>query len=278
METSVNSSNRLRGKGSKEVPPRAFHRDQRDVIRYKWLTLSYLFVIYAVLGLTLAEWAPVWLIWLVIPPSYVRSALSTHELMHICKATQVSWVHRLMMILETPICLGYREHRDIHLRHHRYPATERDPEFFQIRGGHLRALASAMLAPEWYLVLYLREKGASGKFLAEASVRFGGFFLALWLNPSVFLWYWITIRVSAGVCAYMFHHLLHYRKGGYGTFRFEPSRALDGILRVLMGTESVQILYEHPAHHAWQQVKAGCLPELSVDNHLGKHPIATAVR
>jgi fatty acid desaturase len=206
---------------------------------------------------------PVWSICLLIPILYVRSALSAHELMHICPAKKVSFVHRLMMVLETPIGLGYREYRDIHIRHHRYAATGRDPEYFQIRGPHMRALATAMLAPEWSFVKYARDKGLSRDFVPEAAVRFSLFVLACWLNPVVFFVYWITIRLSAGFSAFMFHHLLHYRQGRYGTYPLHLPRVGDWVFRSLLGASLVNILYEHPAHHAWQQVKVEYLPDLA---------------
>jgi fatty acid desaturase len=242
--------------------PRAFYRDQADAVRYQRVSLAYLVAIYGLLGVAMAGLAPVWLLVLLVPPLYVRTALSAHELMHVCPAGRVSFVHRLMMILDTPVGLGYREHRDIHMRHHRSPATERDPEFFQIRGGHLRALASSMVSPEWAFVRYLREKRLSRSWAAEASVRAAVFAALAWASPFVFLAYWVVLRASVGVSNFLFHHALHYRAGRYGTFRLEPSARVDRVLRFLLGTESVLILYEHPAHHAWLQVKARCLPDV----------------
>jgi fatty acid desaturase len=242
--------------------PRAFYRDQADAARYQRVSLAYLVAIYGLLGVAMAGLAPVWLLFLLVPPLYVRTALCAHELMHVCPAGRVSFAHRLMMILDTPVGLGYREHRDIHMRHHRSPATERDPEFFQIRGGHLRALASSMVSPEWAFARYARERRLSRPWAIEVSVRAAAFVLLTWLNPSVFLAYWIALRVSIGVSNFLFHHALHYRAGRYGTFRLEPSPAADRVLRVLLGTESVLILYEHPAHHAWLQVKARFLPDI----------------
>jgi fatty acid desaturase len=225
----------------------------------------YLLAIYALLALALARVVPVWTLLVFIPPLYVRSALIAHELMHICKDTQVPLLHRLMMILETPLCLGYREHRDIHLRHHQAAATERDPEYFQIRGGHLRAFAGAMVSPEWSLVHYLREKGSSRTLAAEATVRLTVFAMAAWWNPVVFLVYWVTLRLSVGVSAFVFHHALHYRGGRYGTFRLRPPGLVDRAIRFVLGTEPALILYEHPAHHRWQQVKALRLPDLNIE-------------
>lgn len=242
--------------------PRAFYRDQADAVRYQRVSLAYLVAIYGLLGLAMAGLAPVWLLFLLVPPLYVRTALCAHELMHICPAGRVSFVHRLMMVFDTPVGLGYREHRDIHVRHHQNPATERDPEFFQIRGAHLRALASSMVSPEWAFLRYWRERRLTRAWAAEASIRAAVFAVLAWLNPPVFLAYWIALRASIGVSNFLFHHALHYRDGRYGTFRLEPSPAADRVLRVLLGTESVLILYEHPAHHAWLQVKARCLPDV----------------
>ena len=81
----------------------------------------------------------------------------------------------------------------------------------------------------------------------------------------MFLAYWVTIRLSVGFSAYVFHHALHYRGGRYGTFRLQPPPLVDRVIRLVLGTESALIVYEHPAHHRWQQVKALHLPDLGID-------------
>ena len=258
------------------APPRAYFRGETDVRRYELTGGVYLLAMYVLLALAVTGVIPTWPLFVLIPPLYVRVALTAHELMHICKASQVPLPHRLMMVLETPICLGYREHRDIHLRHHRAAATERDPEFFQIRGGHLRALACAMLSPEWSMVSYLREKGPSRTLVAEASVRLAVFGLAAWWNPGAFLAYWVTLRLSIGFSAYMFHHALHYREGRYGTFRLHLPPLVDRVARLLLGTEATMIVREHPAHHRWQQVKARHLPELAIEANAVEPALAAA--
>jgi hypothetical protein len=242
--------------------PRAFYRDQADAARYKRLSLVHLLAIYGLLGLAMAGLVPAWLLFVLVPPLYVRAALSIHELMHICPVGQVPFLHRLMMVVETPVGLGYREHRDIHVRHHQNPACERDPEFFQIRGGHLRALASSMVSPEWAFVRYWREKRLTRPWGAEAALRATVFVALAWANPVVFLAYWVTLRATVGVSNFLFHHALHYRAGRYGTFRLELPAPVDRVLRVLLGAELVLILCEHPAHHAWLQVKARYLPDI----------------
>jgi hypothetical protein len=172
----------------------------------------------------------------------------------------VPWLHRLMMAIESPTCLGYREHRDIHLRHHRHCATEDDPEFFQIKGGHFRAFAAAMVSPEWMFVDYVRAKGMSRALLAEAGIRCGVFAVALAANPVAFAWYWGALRASIGISQYAFHHALHQRDGQLGTFAMHLPAPVERLLRLVVGAECVHILVEHPAHHAWQVVKPDQLP------------------
>ena len=80
------------------------------------------------------------------------------------------------MIFESPMCLGYREHRAIHFAHHRFAATDRDPERYQIVGGAIQAaFANAMISPERGFIHWVREHGVSRPLAAEMTVRFIGF-------------------------------------------------------------------------------------------------------
>jgi fatty acid desaturase len=245
------------------VPLRSLFRGFDDVRRYTWQSGWSLIALYALLAAALAGVLPPWVLAVVVPPLYVRSALNVHELMHVRSERQVPWLHRLMMALESPLCLGYREHRDIHLRHHRHCATEDDPEFFQIRGGHLRAFGAAMISPEWMFVDYVRDKGMSRVLLGEAAVRCLLFVAALAVNPAAFAWYWAALRVSIGVSQYAFHHALHQRDGQFGTYALHLPAPVERVLRLAVGAECVHILVEHPAHHAWQVVKPDQLPAVA---------------
>ena len=102
---------------------------------------------------------PAWVLILVVPWLYVRLSLGLHELIHVRAAADVPAFRRLAMVFDTPFGLGYREHRTIHFRHHRFGGGERDPERWQIAGGHLRALANAMTTPERSLVEWIRARG-----------------------------------------------------------------------------------------------------------------------
>jgi fatty acid desaturase len=246
------------------VPLKHLFRDFDDIRRYTWHSGTCLVLMYGLLAAAVGGLMTPWLLLLFVPPLYVRSALHVHELMHVRSERQVPLLHRLMMALESPFCLGYREHRDIHLRHHRFCATEDDPEFFQIKGGHARAFAAALVSPEWMLVDYVRQHGTSRTFLTEAGVRCAAFVAVCALNPVAFAFYWGALRVSVGASQYVFHHVLHQRNGALGTYALQLPPGVQRALATCLGAECLHILTEHPAHHAWQVVKPDQLPAVAV--------------
>jgi hypothetical protein len=98
--------------------------------------------------------------------------------------------------------------------------------------------------------------------IIEIGIRFTGFVTVLWINPAVFLVYWLSLRVSVGFASFVFHHVLHSLDGRVGTYPL-PVRA--GIVRaasLLFGREPLLILTEHERHHAWPRVRAKDLPLL----------------
>jgi len=239
--------------------------------------------IWLALALAMLGWAPLALLAPVIVVCYLRGALLTHELMHVRRPEQVAWPLRMMMLFETPFGLGYREHQDIHLRHHQRPAMPGDPELFQIRGGSARALLAALASPELAAIGWVSEHGIGPGLRREATVRALVMLGLAALQPSVFLAYWVLLRVTVGISNFMFHHALHYRSNGrrsgrsterstersdapggepprgrgeYGTFPLRLPWPLDAALRVVLGSHLAAVLCEHDAHHAWSQVKA----------------------
>lgn len=225
--------------------------------------------IWGALAVAMAGWASIVAVGPVIVVCYVRGALLTHELMHVRRPEHVAWPLRMMMLFETPLGLGYREHQDIHLRHHRRPAMPGDPELFQIRGGRVRAMLAALLGPELAAVRWVAEHGIGPGLRREATQRALVMLALAALRPSVFLGYWVVLRLTVGVSNFMFHHALHYRTRGrrrgpggaerrdeYGTFPLRLPRPLDAALRVVLGSSLAAVLCEHDAHHAWPQVKA----------------------
>jgi hypothetical protein len=250
-------------------PPRSFHRSPADVRRYERAGVAYMTSIWLALAVAMLGWAPIGLLAPVIVVCYLRGALLTHELMHVRRPEQVAWPLRMMMVFDTPFGLGYREHQDIHLRHHQRPAMPGDPELFQIRGGSLRAFLAALASPELAAIRWVGEHGIGPGLRREATLRALVMLGLAALRPSTFLGYWVVLRITVGVSNFAFHHALHYRRHGrrliggpaggrgeYGTFPLRLPRPLDAVLRVVLGSPLAAVLCEHDAHHAWSQVKA----------------------
>ncbi len=244
------------------VPPASLCRNDRDRRRYLWLTRMYAYALYAALGAALAGRLPVWALAVAVPFLYLRMALALHELLHVCPPSQAPRFHQLTMIFESPVCLGYREHRAIHFAHHRFASTERDPERYQIEGGAIRALANAMMSPERGFIHWVRQHGLSRSLAIGAAVRCLAFVVVAVINPTVFFVYWLSLRVSLGFASFVFHHVLHCQDGELGTFRLPVSGGVVRAARVLFGQEPMLILTEHDRHHQWPRVRARDLPLL----------------
>jgi fatty acid desaturase len=244
------------------APPSSMVRGQADAKRYARATLAYVCLLYAALGLALYRVMPAWLLLAVVPLVYLRLALALHELLHAATATEVPAFHRLTMIFETPLCLGYREHRAIHFAHHRFAATDRDPERYQIVGGSWRAFANALISPEHAFVTWVRAHGINRTLALETGIRLAGFVVVLSINPSAFLVYWAALRLSVGFASFVFHHVLHSLDGKLGTFPLPVASRIIATASLLFGKEPLLILTEHERHHEWPRVRARDLPLL----------------
>lgn len=242
------------------TPPRASWHSATDVVLYERESLLYLVLLYTTLALALLEVLPAWTLAfavLLVP----RLQLSLHELMHIRTARQVHPLNRLFALLDTPVSLGYQEFRTLHLDHHRYPAEERDPEWYQIRGSHLSGLLWSTVVSERSVLHWVRKHGVDRELLVGGVIRLVMMGTALWLNPRVFLTYWVMVRAVLSSSYFIFHHVLHNRAGSYGTYPLTHP-FLKRLVRVLLGKRNVAVVCEHDAHHAWPQVRAAELPGL----------------
>ena len=258
------------------APDATARRDDADARRYVRLTLGHTLALYAILAVALFEWMPAWVLVVAVPWLYVRLSLGLHELLHVRDATQVPAFHRLAMIFDTPFGLGFREHRAVHFRHHRFGGGTRDPERWQIEGGHLRAFANALTTPERSLVEWTRTRGIDAPLARDGAFRLVCFVAVAVVNPAVFLVYWVALRVSIGGAGFVFHHLLHNRRGALGTYAlpFPPWFVRAG--RALVGDEPMLILTQHRSHHLWPDVRVRDLPRLPAAFALPPGPVTSA--
>ena len=258
------------------APALSARRDAVDARRYVRLTLAHTLALYAVLATALAGAIPAWALVIAVPWLYVRLSLGLHELLHVRAASDVPAFHRLAMVFDTPFGLGYREHRAIHFRHHRFAGDGRDPERWQIVGGHLRAFAHAMTTPERSLAEWIRARGVDAPLVRAGAFRCACFVAVAAINPLVFAVYWIALRASIGLAGFVFHHLLHNRRGALGTYALPFPRWFARAGRAIFGAEPMLILSEHRSHHVWPDVRVRDLPHFPPEFALPPGPVTPA--
>jgi hypothetical protein len=244
-------------------PPRELWHSEADIALYARESFGYLAAVHVALVCSLLGWLPLWLMAPIVMVALPRFHLALHELMHMRTASQVNPFTWLNFHFDTPISLGYHEYRTVHIDHHRHPATEQDPEWYQIRGGHLRALVAAMFTSELACFHWVKKHGVDRQLAIGMAIRLVLFSLAFWFNPGVFLVYLLVLRTTMWSSQYVFHHVLHYRNGQYGTFRLVLPKPVYAIAGLWMGKRNVSIVCEHVAHHAWPQVRASALSKVS---------------
>jgi len=259
------------------VPGVSAARNDTDARRYLRFTLGHTLAMYGVLAAALFGAMPAWVLILVVPWLYVRLSLGLHELIHVRAAADVPAFHRLAMVFDTPFGLGYREHRTIHFRHHRFGGGERDPERWQIAGSHLRAFANAVTTPERSLVEWIRARGIDAPLVRAGAFRLVCFCAVVAINPAVFLVYWIVLRTTIGGGGFVFHHLLHNRRGALGTYALPFSQWVVRTGRVIVGVEPMLILTQHRSHHLWPDVRVRDLPHFPATFVLPPGPLAATV-
>jgi hypothetical protein len=242
------------------------------------VTLGHTLAMYGVLAAAIFGAMPAWILLIAVPWLYVRLSLALHELLHVRDARSVPAFHRLAMVFDTPFGLGYREHRAIHFRHHRFGGDERDPERWQIEGGHLRAFANAMTTPERSLLEWIRTRGIDAALAREGAFRLVCFCAAVAIDPTVFFVYWIALRASIGGAGFVFHHLLHNRRGALGTYALPFPAWFVRAGRTIVGAEPMLILTQHRSHHLWPDVRVRDLPHLPSTVALPPGPLGRAAR
>lgn len=241
---------RMRGEMDHNAVPAAHLTTQTDAVRYRtlslvWLALIYLHVVIALVG-RVPSWSLIFSMGVLVP----RWMLSIHELFHISNDREVDPLTRLLPLLLTPFQLGYREHRNIHFRHHRYMATPLDPEYFQLRGSKLWGFINALTVPEQSFIRWIIQQGMDAELMRGVLLRLSLFVLLVVVSKSIFLWYWLPIRLAYGVSSFSFFYCLHRRGESYGVYPQKFSRRAAWLFALFFGHDSLMATCHHDLHHA----------------------------
>lgn len=102
-------------------------------------------------GLFIAEFISGWILFAIVAVTLPRWIISVHELIHVKNDKQINRIISCLGISPIPlsiVTLSYPQIREIHLAHHRNPATELDPDAYHIRGNFFGVIFNALSAPE----------------------------------------------------------------------------------------------------------------------------------
>jgi len=250
-----------------------YYANDKDATEYQVKIIAFTLGLYLVFFAFVTNYINVWLI---IPVSSIlvtRWMIAFHELFHLKKADDLDWMTRLVPIPFSPVNLGYREYRQIHMGHHRHTAQKEDPDAFHIRGGHLKALLGALTQHEQATYRFIKQHGLSKEFTVMFGLRAALFFILLLAFGKAFLAWFLVLRITYVINDYVFFHLVHYRAGpegkfkhgksSYGTFKIPLPTWLQYPAIVIYGIDVVYATMHHDIHHHNTRIAAKYLPRIA---------------
>lgn len=237
-----------------------YRAGERDAIEYQLKVVVFTLVLFSCFAAFASGLLPLWMMVFFVTVMLTRWMIAFHELLHLRKAEELDLVTRLFPLPFSPINLGYREYREIHIGHHRHVATTQDPDAFHILGGHLKAFVGAMTQHEQATVRYIKANGFTRELVIMMLIRLAVFIAMLTASPVAFLQFWLVIRVTHTINDYIFFHLVHYRAGQYATFPISLPAIIRYPAQLLYGIDVVYATMHHDIHHEHTQVAAKYLP------------------
>lgn len=206
-------------------------------------------LIYLHFGLAVFGYVPIWTFCLAVIVYIPRWMISLHEAQHFYTPKTINPITKHNLLILTPFQLGYREMRDIHMRHHAHTAMEKDPEYYHIRGSWLSGYINVMFSPEQSVYFWIRDKGIDAELIKGMSIRFALFAAVVAAFGWQSLWYFIPVRIAYGTCLFWFSYCLHRKSGAYGTFQARYPDIMRRVMVFLYGETLFQSITEHDIHH-----------------------------
>jgi fatty acid desaturase len=232
-----------------------------EVNRLVWGNIAYIALVYIHFGLGVAGYVPLWTFCIAAPMYVSRWMIGLHDALHVVKPQDTNPIVNLHLLIVTPISLGYKEIRDIHMRHHGYTLTEKDPDLYLIRGNVFSAYLNAVFSPEISAYRWVRDNGIDRQLMFGMLLRFTLFSLFVWGLGWTSLWYFIPVRLAYGGCMFSISFPLHHKAGSYGTFTPQFGKFLETIMLVYFGRAALHTLSYHDIHHDYPRISALKLPE-----------------
>lgn len=216
-------------------------------------------LVYIHFGLAFAGYLPMWTFCIGVLIYIPRWMIALHESQHFFTPQTINPITRHNLLILTPFQLGYREMRDIHMRHHAYTATEKDPEYYHIKGSPVAGFINVMFSPEQSVYFWIRDKGIDAQLISGMFIRLSLFVAIVVGFGWASLWYFIPVRIAYGACLYFFSYFLHRKNSEFGTFKRNYPNGLVKLVKFLYGETLLQSVTHHDIHHDYPAVSGAKL-------------------
>lgn len=235
-----------------------------DAERLDAVALAWSLVFYgAWLGLVAGWWGPGPFALLGVV-AYVRNFNALHESFHAPRPRDRAWLGRHLMVVTSPLMLGYGPLRENHRLHHTWAGQAgRDPDHYLASGHVAAALLHALTQPEQSFVRYVARRGLSAtvvRTLAVHAAIFAGIATLGWGAP--LLWWVVVTRIGNTASWFIFDWCLHHPRR-WGT---NEAPGLPRIVRaawiVLFSRSNLYGVEHHHIHHHYPSVRDADLPRL----------------
>lgn len=198
--------------------------------------------------------------------AYVRNFNAMHEASHAVGSTRnfLRWARPALMIVHSPLQLGYRELAHNHHLHHAFPCDPvKDPDASLNTGQWYTAAPFASVQPELAALQMLRRTRHLGKRLRELLVYNCAMSATLVaLAGTNILWWILVTRLGSLATWFIFDWILHHPR----VFpKMEPRplpMPVQWLWSALFSRDNLNASRFHTLHHAHPHVPSRQLPLL----------------
>lgn len=236
------------------------HRSRTEIVAFNILIPFLSLVSMAICFLPKYGLIPSWIVCLLNIALTSQIVALTHELMHE-PSSETKWNYflKLNFHVYSPFTVGFEEYKRLHALHHMNENTDKDPDYFMVKGGRLRSLLLLAFAPEYWFFYVLKNKQTQNHFWIFYCLRIlllicfvfnVGFlaYLALFFVPS---------KLSYGLSFLIFSHEAHTNELGErkGTYNLSLSWSfITKLLKIFVGPYGFNIAFNHANHHLYPWV------------------------
>ena len=209
-------------------------------------------ILVAAYGLFIAEFISSWILFAIVAVTLPRWVISVHELIHVKNDKQINRIISCLAISPIPLSiltLSYPQICEIHLAHHRSPATESDPDAYHIRGNFFVVILNALTVPEQSFIRSLQVNGFNLQLGLDLLIKLLILGILVFLGGEKFFWFWLSMRIVYGLGDIVFFRLVHHQKGKYGTFEIKFSSTIETWGERIFGKTVIQAAINHDVHH-----------------------------